>query len=187
MSIITLLVLGLGLGWLAGFVTISRYGMLRNLAVGVAGMLVGNFVAGRLFPVDPTGVNLPAAFVTTFVVAGLLIVGARLLTGYVLAPLREAWSRATVVLLPEKLKLLLPKERGVSAQPATSLRSLQEHGMYAGRKVTYFDVFDPAAAGAPAADLHHLADLEPGRILHTGHFERDGMIVLNRAASAGQA
>src|SRR5947207_8926367 len=98
MSFFNVLLLGLGLGWLAGFVTISRYGMLRNLAVGVLGMLVGGFVAGRLFPVDPAGVNVPAAFVTTFLVAGLLIAGMRLVTGYVLAPLWEAWSRARVVL-----------------------------------------------------------------------------------------
>jgi len=153
----------------------------------VVGVLLGSFIAGRLFPADPVGLNLPAAFVTTLVVAGLLIAGARLLTGFVMAPLREAWSKASVALLPEKLKLALLRERGVSAQRATSLRTLQERGLYAGRKVTYFDVFDPAAAGTPAADLHRLADLEPGRILHTGHIERDGEIVLNRAASASPA
>src|SRR5438552_16443802 len=113
MSIITLLVLGLGLGWLAGFVTISRYGMLRNLGVGVVGVLLGSFIAGRLFPADPVGVNLPAAFVTTLVVAGLLIAGARLLTGFLMAPLRKAWSSASVALLPEKRKLALRTERGV--------------------------------------------------------------------------
>src|SRR5437763_10080101 len=103
MSFFNVLLLGLGLGWLAGFVAISRYGMLRNLAVGVVGMLVGTFVAGRLFPADPVGLNQPATLVTTLLVAGLVIVGLRLLTGYVLAPLRERWSRARVALLPEKL------------------------------------------------------------------------------------
>jgi hypothetical protein len=45
--------------------------------------------------------------------------------------------------------------------------------------VTYFQVFDPATAGTPGADLRHLRTLDARHILYSGFIEHNGQIVLN--------
>ena len=91
------------------------------------------------------------------------------------------WNKASVAPLTEPLRVRLAAERGVGAQTASGLRMLQERGSYAGRSVTYFHVFDPATAGPLSANLRRLGDLAPGRILHSGHIERNGQVVLNQS------
>lgn len=89
------------------------------------------------------------------------------------------WRTVTVIPLPESLRLRLAKERGVGDQTAAALRMMQEPGRYSGRKVTYFQVFDPATTQAPSTGLRRFADLEARQVLHSGHIENDGRIVLH--------
>ena len=96
------------------------------------------------------------------------------------------WRKEAVALLSEKLRLRLVKERGLGDQAAACLRMMQERGLYAGRQVTYFQVFDPASVPGLGAGLRRLVDLEARSILHSGHIERDGQIVLNRWANDSQ-
>jgi uncharacterized membrane protein YeaQ/YmgE (transglycosylase-associated protein family) len=54
MGVITWIVIGLVAGWLAAKITDSPRGLLRNLAVGLIGSLVGGFLARKLgIPVVP--------------------------------------------------------------------------------------------------------------------------------------
>lgn len=48
MGVITWIVIGLVAGWLAAKITASPRGLLRNLAVGLVGSLVGGFLARKL-------------------------------------------------------------------------------------------------------------------------------------------
>jgi len=48
MGVIAWIVIGLVAGWLAGRITDSRRGLLRNLAIGLIGSLVGGFLARKL-------------------------------------------------------------------------------------------------------------------------------------------
>ena len=55
MGVVSWIVIGLLAGWLAGRITNSPRGLLRNLAVGLAGALLGGFLAQRLgIAVAPT-------------------------------------------------------------------------------------------------------------------------------------
>jgi hypothetical protein len=92
-------------------------------------------------------------------------------------------SKPVVLELSEKLRLMLEKERHVSPDAGAALRQVEERGSYAGRSVTYFRVFDPGNAKWGSAALQRYNDLDVRRILHSGHVERDGAIVLNRESS----
>jgi uncharacterized membrane protein YeaQ/YmgE (transglycosylase-associated protein family) len=48
MGVIAWIVIGLVAGWLAGRITDSQGGLLRNLAVGLVGSLLGGFLAQKL-------------------------------------------------------------------------------------------------------------------------------------------
>lgn len=48
MGVLSWIVIGLIAGWLAGRITDSPRGLLRNLAVGLIGSLVGGFLASKL-------------------------------------------------------------------------------------------------------------------------------------------
>ena len=65
--------------------------------------------------------------------------------------------------------------------PAT-LTVVEERGSYAGRRVRYFRVFDPARAAERRIQVRVLGDLDtyPELVLGSGHVERDGTIVLSR-------
>jgi len=89
------------------------------------------------------------------------------------------WHGAAAAPLSEKLRRRLLEERGLSDRDAAPLRTLQERGLYAGRKVMYFLVFDPATLSGRGAAPRHPGDLDPRQVLHSGHVERDGEIVLD--------
>lgn len=83
MGIFSWIVVGLIAGWLAGLAMKgSGYGMFGDILVGIAGALVGGFLAVNLFnagnPVD--GVDVGTIFVA-FVGAVVLIGAIRLLPG----------------------------------------------------------------------------------------------------------
>jgi hypothetical protein len=68
------------------------------------------------------------------------------------------------------------------------LAVLASSGRYAGRRVTYFRVLDPRWATEQTARLGHVVrytDLEASRegVLHSGHLEQDGTVILNRPGS----
>jgi uncharacterized membrane protein YeaQ/YmgE (transglycosylase-associated protein family) len=48
MGVVTWIIIGLVAGWLAAKITDSPRGLLRNLAVGLVGSLVGGFLARKL-------------------------------------------------------------------------------------------------------------------------------------------
>ena len=81
------------------------------------------------------------------------------------------------------MKICLAAKRGLSDQEAAGLRMQQEQGQFAGRKVTFFWVFDPAAVTAPGGDIRHYSELDACGVLHHGHIEGDGEIILNLKTS----
>ncbi|MBI4300507.1 MAG: hypothetical protein HY677_05165 [Chloroflexi bacterium] len=88
-------------------------------------------------------------------------------------------QKAGPMVLSEKLALHLARERGLSRDAAAALRMVQEHGHYVGRSVTYFRIFDPAATKAAGIELRGYKDLDARTIIHAGHIESDGQVVLN--------
>jgi len=60
------------------------------------------------------------------------------------------------------------------------LRMVESNGRYSGRKVTYFRVFDPTSSAQRALGIQRYQDFDvfTGRILRSGHVERDGTVVL---------
>src|SRR5919199_1058516 len=59
--------------------------------------------------------------------------------------------------------------------PAT-LATVEERGSYAGRRVRYFRVFDPARAAERSIQVRVLGDLDthPELVVGSGHVEQDG-------------
>jgi hypothetical protein len=93
--------------------------------------------------------------------------------------MRMFWQRPGVVPVSTKVRSLLARERGVSESDSAKLRMIEERGHYADRPVTYFRVFDPEAAARAKVVPRRYGDLDPDLVLHKGHVERDGAIVLN--------
>jgi|ERR1035437_3771533 hypothetical protein len=91
-----------------------------------------------------------------------------------------ASAKPVVVPLSEPIQLSLSKDRGISPDVAVALRMVEERGNYAGRQVTYFRVFDPGNTKWGTSEVRRFDELDARRILHSGHVERDGVIVLNR-------
>jgi hypothetical protein len=89
------------------------------------------------------------------------------------------WPKAGPTLLTEPVRRELAKERGVSVERAGGLRMLTERGTYVDQAVTYFLVFNPTPVVGTSAEPRRYADLDPRLILHSGHIERDGAVVLN--------
>jgi uncharacterized membrane protein YeaQ/YmgE (transglycosylase-associated protein family) len=84
MSIIAWIVLGAIAGWLAGLLVQGdeRLGVIGHILLGIAGALVGGFLAGVLFGTDP--INGPfdiSSIVTAVIGAIILVVGYGLITG----------------------------------------------------------------------------------------------------------
>jgi len=79
--------------------------------------------------------------------------------------------------LPEAITSSLGQLRGVSDQAAQGLKMVSQAGLYSGRKVTYFRVFDPATVGAQP---RRFEDLDGAGVLYSGHIEREGHVVLSR-------
>jgi hypothetical protein len=89
------------------------------------------------------------------------------------------WQKPGVVPVSAKVRGLLAKDRGVSEDGSAKLRMIAEHGHYADRPVTYFRVFDPEVAARAKVQPRRYGDLDTDLVLHAGHIERDGSVVLN--------
>jgi len=63
---------------------------------------------------------------------------------------------------------------------SAALGVTESHGNYAGRKVTYIRVFDPARAAEAGLKIQTYADLDahPNLVLRKGHVEKDGTVVI---------
>src|SRR5258708_31084823 len=92
-------------------------------------------------------------------------------------------EKSIVVSLSKEVRVSLSTDRGVSDASANSYRMIEEKGQYASRPVKYFRVYDPSNAKWADVVLHKFSDLDSRRILHSGHTEKDGRIVLNREVS----
>jgi hypothetical protein len=90
------------------------------------------------------------------------------------------WQKRTARPPTAAVAARLMQEGDARAGGAGDLRMIEEGGHYAGRAVTYFRVFDPAAALAAGVTVRRFRDLDGLTELRTGHTERDGAIVLNR-------
>ena len=66
-------------------------------------------------------------------------------------------------------------------QPST-LSVVEQQGSYAGRRVSYFRVFDPIRVGERGLQIRQFTDLDrhPNLILGSGHLEPDGSVVLSK-------
>jgi hypothetical protein len=93
------------------------------------------------------------------------------------------WQRPVIVPIAGQLRSRLVQDRGLSEQAVASLRMVNRQGRYSDRKVTFFRVIDPEAVRRAGLELRRYADLDAHLplLLHTGHIERDGHIVLNRS------
>jgi hypothetical protein len=97
--------------------------------------------------------------------------------------MRMFWQRPRVVPVSTKVRMLLAQERGVKQDDSAKLRMIEDHGHYADRSVTFFRVFDPETAARAKVVPQRYADLTTDLVLHAGHVERDGTVVLNSARS----
>jgi hypothetical protein len=88
--------------------------------------------------------------------------------------------KPVVVALTTQIRSSLLADRGVSDEISSSLRMVEEKGKYSSRPVTYFRVYDPGNTKWGTTEPRNYAELQAGRILHSGHTEEDGRIVLNR-------
>ena len=72
---------------------------------------------------------------------------------------------------------------------AFTLGVLESRGSYAGRRVSYIRVFDPARAAEQAVDVRAFGDLDahPDLVLRTGHVEKDGAVVITWRPPAADA
>jgi hypothetical protein len=67
----------------------------------------------------------------------------------------------------------------------SQLQMVESRGRYADRPVTYFRIFDPTSAAHAAVEIRRYQDFDvfAGRILGSGHVERDGTVVLSQPAT----
>ena len=87
------------------------------------------------------------------------------------------WAKPKAEGIPAVVRTSLAAERGLDAAAVGKLRMLQEHGVYSGRKVTYFRLFDPATMNVTYT---HFKQLDAVAVPHAGHIESDGQVVLTR-------
>ena len=64
------------------------------------------------------------------------------------------------------------------------LRMVQRRGLFSDRKVTYFRIFDPVVIARYSLDIQRYRDLDAfqGLVLHVGHVESDGNVVVMKPA-----
>jgi hypothetical protein len=69
---------------------------------------------------------------------------------------------------------------------AATIGVVETRGQYAGRRVTYFRVFDQTRAATQAVSVRAVADLDahPDLVLRAGHVEQNGALVFTAQASA---
>lgn len=64
MGILSWIIIGLVAGWLAGVIMKgSSYGVLPDIGLGIAGALIGGFLAGAIFGIPFTGFNLTSLLI----------------------------------------------------------------------------------------------------------------------------
>jgi uncharacterized membrane protein YeaQ/YmgE (transglycosylase-associated protein family) len=84
MSILAWIVLGAIAGWVAGLIVKGdeRLGVIGHILLGIAGALVGGFLASALFGVSPIDGPFDISSIVTAVIgAVILVVGYGLITG----------------------------------------------------------------------------------------------------------
>jgi hypothetical protein len=94
--------------------------------------------------------------------------------------MRMFWQQRTARALSAAVSASLNKEGGAPHGGRSTLRMVEQPGQYAGRKVMYFRVFDPAATDAGGRTVRQFDDLDDVTSLRQGHTEGDGTVVLNR-------
>jgi hypothetical protein len=69
---------------------------------------------------------------------------------------------------------------------AATIGVVETRGQYAGRRVTYFRVFDQTRAATQAVNVRAVADLDahPDLVLGAGHVEQNGALVFTAPAPA---
>lgn len=81
--------------------------------------------------------------------------------------------------VPESVRSALREKLGVDARHLDKLKALERNGNYAGRKVRYIRVFDPAALnGAGAKVTYASLDQNKNALVFEGHFEKNGALVI---------
>jgi uncharacterized membrane protein YeaQ/YmgE (transglycosylase-associated protein family) len=80
MSLLAWIMVGLIAGWLASQVVASRFGVIGDTLVGMAGALIGGFLFNEFGETGTTGLNIWSIFVA-FVGAVVLLVVLRALSG----------------------------------------------------------------------------------------------------------
>ena len=84
MSILAWIVLGAIAGWVAGLIVKGdeRLGVIGHILLGIAGALVGGFLASALFGISPIDGPFDISSIVTAVIgAVILVVGYGLITG----------------------------------------------------------------------------------------------------------
>jgi hypothetical protein len=87
--------------------------------------------------------------------------------------------------LPEPIRVALDAARPSARVDASTLAMVELRGRFAGRKVTFFRVFNPTQAASHAPDVFSklsYADLEshPELVLYAGLLEQDGSVVMTQ-------
>jgi hypothetical protein len=95
------------------------------------------------------------------------------------------WQKTGALPVSPRLRSLLVDKRGVTEEGSTTLRMIEQRGQYAGRSVTFFRVFNPETAARANVVPRHYRDLSDDLVLHAGHIEGDGSIVLNQPRTPG--
>ena len=90
------------------------------------------------------------------------------------------WQQRSARALSAAVSASLAGEGAATPCGRSTLRMVEQPGQYAGRKVMYFRVFDPAATDADGRTVRHFRDLDGLTGLREGHTERDGTVVLNQ-------
>jgi hypothetical protein len=99
---------------------------------------------------------------------------------------RKFWEMTGATPLSGKLRLALEQERGVSFADASGLQVISEAGVLADHSVTYFRVFDSAAAAESGVEVRYFGDLAAELVLHSGHVAEDDSVVLDVRPTVSQ-
>jgi hypothetical protein len=97
--------------------------------------------------------------------------------------LRRSASRP----ISEAIRSAIEKDgKTTLAGDPSQLRMVEVGGRYSDRKVTYFRIFDPTSAAQQTLNIRRYQDFDvfPALVLRSGHVERDGTVVLTKAANA---